>query len=113
MSLLRDVFAPYGGLGPRMAGLEDCGSLFSHRRTENVIAANYLVSHLLRIRQASVQGGPGDVFLLPRADNPADGLTRVRGDMAPLLRILGSRRLHLGSSRPLRGVSSREGRARV
>ena len=66
--------------------------------------------HLSTIQGASEQGELRNVYWLPGAGNPADGLTRARSDAVPLLRILGSGRLNPGSLRLLKRVAWTEGR---
>ena len=75
--------------------------------TEKMVTEKYLVRHLLSIQQASEEGDLDNAYWLPGAENPADGLTRVRCDLVPLLRLLESGGFHRGPVRPLRGVTRR------
>ena len=78
MFLLRDFFAPFEGFGPRMAGFGDCESSFTHPKTKNAMAKECLVRHILNIQQALEEGDLDNAYWLPGADDPADGLPRVR-----------------------------------
>ena len=73
-----------------------------------MVAEKYLVRLLLSTQQASEEGDLENAYLLPGTDNPADGLTKVRGDMAPLLRLPECGCLSPGSFRPLEGVAWKE-----
>ena len=73
-----------------------------------MVAEKYLVRLLLSTQQASEEGDLENAYLLPGTDNPADGLTKVRSDMAPLLRLPESGCLSPGSFRLLEGVAWKE-----
>ena len=60
MTLLRDIYGPFEGLNPGMAGLEDCESLFTYVKTERMIAEKYLARHFSRIQHPFVGGGLGN-----------------------------------------------------
>ena len=62
------------------------------------------MGHFLGSRQASDAGEPGYVYWLPGPDTPADGLTEVKNEMAPLLRLLQLGPLFPGTLRPFRGA---------
>ena len=66
-----------------------------------MITGKNLARRHLRIQPALEQGGLGNVFRRPGAGNPADGLTKVRSDMVPLLRMLEPGRFNPGSLLPL------------
>ena len=51
-----------------------------------MISEKYLAPHIMSTEQALEQGGLRDICALPGTENPAGGLTRVRCDMAVLLR---------------------------
>ena len=82
-------------------------------KTERMIAEGYSVHHFLSIRQALDEGDLGNAYWLPGAENPADGLTKVRSDMVPLLRLLESGLFCLGQLWSLRGVAQKERLAHV
>ena len=67
---------------------------------KKMIAEKYLVRHFLSIPQPKEGCELDNANWLPAAGNPANGLTQVRSDMAPLLRLLES-----GHLRPLNGVA--------
>ena len=50
-----------------------------------------------------------NVYWLPGAENPADGLTKVKSDMVPLLRLMESGTYAPGVLSPLKGLPSYEG----
>ena len=56
MLLLTDFSGPFEGLNPGVAGLEDCGSLFTHLQAKKMIAEKSLVRHFSSIQQA-LEGG--------------------------------------------------------
>ena len=103
--LLKDFFGPFWGVSPGLVGLEDCESLFTHLTTKKMNAEKYLVRHSRIIQQASGGGDLEHAFWFPGTENPADGLTRERSDMAPFLSLLESGRLNPASLRPLKGAA--------
>ena len=105
MSLLRDFSEPFEGLNPGTIGLEDYENLFAHLITKKMIAKKYSARHFLSIRQALGAGELDNVNWAPGTENPADGLTKVRSDMAPPLRELESGHFNSESFRPLNGVA--------
>ena len=78
-----------------------------------MIAETYLVRHFLITQHTSEEGELENAYWLPGAENPADGLTRARSDMAPLLRLLESGCFNWGRSRPLKGAARKEKAAHV
>ena len=73
-----------------------------------MIAAKYLVRHLLSTQQAFEGGELETAYWLPGAENPAEGLTKAPSGMVPPLRPLESGRVNPGYLRPLKGVARRE-----
>ena len=51
----------------------------------------------------------GNIYWLPRTKNPADGLTKVRSEMAPLSPQLESGKFCPGPLRPLKGIRRKQG----
>ena len=49
-----------------------------------------------------------NVYWLPALANSAGGMPKVKGDMIPVLRLLGSGAFHLGTPRPLKSVNPNE-----
>ena len=99
---------PSAGANPGLAGLEDCESLFTHLKTRRMIAEKYLVRHFSSTQQFLGEGDLDDEYWLPATGNPADGLTKVRGDVAPPSRLLESGCFGPGSLRPLKAVDWKE-----
>ena len=100
-TLLRDFYEPLDNLAPGAAGLEGSESLLIHLRTKKISTG--------RIQQTLELGEWGNIFRLPGMENPADASTKIRSDMAPLLRILESGRVTPRNLRPLKCVHSKEG----
>ena len=86
----------------------DCESLFTHRKNRKTIAEKYLVRHFLRIQQFIEEGDLDNVYWIPGTENPADGLTKIRSEMGPILALLETGRFQPGLLRPLKGLASRE-----
>ena len=59
-----------------------------------MISEESLVRHFLSIQQAWGEGDLENAHWLPGTGEPADGLTRVRSDMVPPLRLLESGRFY-------------------
>ena len=92
-----------------MVGLEDCESLFTQLEPKKMADEKYLVRSFSRIKQALGQGELDGIYWLLGTEHPADGPTKVRSDMGPLLRILESGRFNPGTLRLLKGVSWKGG----
>ena len=107
-SLLRDFYGSFEGLDPGTMASEDCESHFTHLKTKKVIAEENSARHFLRILRALEKGGLDNTYWAPGAENPADGLTNVRRDTVPRLRLLESGPFNPGSLRPLKGAAFRE-----
>ena len=100
---LRGVFSgPFEGVNPGVAGLGGCESLFTHLKTQKMVAEKYLVRHFLSKRQSLEEGGLENASWPPGAENPADGLTKVRSGAIPLLRLLETGQFRPGHLRPLK-----------
>ena len=109
MWLLRDFFGPFCGGNPGPAEMEDCKSLVTRLGARKMAAEKYSVRHFVSVQQALEGGELDNAYRVPGTENPADGLTWVRCDMAPLLRLLESDHSNPGSLRPLGGVAWKEG----
>ena len=96
-----------------MVRFEDCESLFTYLKTEKMIAEKYLVHHFLSTQRAPEEGDLGNAYWLPESENPADRLTRLRGDMVSFLTHLESGRCYPGQLRPLTSAFWRERMAHV
>ena len=91
---------------PCVAGLEVCEKLLAQFETTRTLTEEFPVRHFLRIRRTLDGGGPGNGNRSPGPEYPAGGLTKVKSDTAPLLRLLQSESPRPGARRPLRGVAS-------
>ena len=67
------------------AGLEVCESLFTHLKNKKMVAGEYSVRHILDIQPFLENGELGNVHWVVDAGDPGGDMTRVRGDMVPLL----------------------------
>ena len=105
MLVLKDSFGPSVGLGPGMVGLEASESLSARQHTKKMVAEKYSARHFLGIQGAPVESESDNAPWLPETGIPADGLTKVRGDVVPLLKLLESGASNPGSWRPLEGVA--------
>ena len=56
MLLLRDIYEPFEGLNPGVAGFEDCESLIAHLKTQEMIAEKYLERRFASTQQALEEG---------------------------------------------------------
>ena len=108
MMLLKDFYGPFDGMNPCVVGLEAYGSSHTHLKTKKMIAEQYQVRHFSSTQQALAVGELENAYWLPGAKNPADGLTNVRCDVFPLLRLLESVRVHPGQLSPLKRVTWEE-----
>ena len=108
MSPLRDSHGHFMGMSPGLVGLEYCEKLFTHLRNKKPAAGKFLVRYFLTIRQALETQELGNVYSLPGLGGPADGLTKTRRDIVPLLRRLEPGAYTPGALRPLEGVASKE-----
>ena len=91
-----------------MVGLEDCESLFNHLRTKRMITEKYLVRHFLSIQQSLENKELDNIYWLPGTENPADGMTKMKSEMSPMLNLLEFGEFYPGFLRPLMGVCSSE-----
>ena len=73
-----------------------------------MITEKYLVRHFLGIQQSLDHGELDNIFWLPGTENPADGMTKVRSEMPPMLHLLEFGEFYPGTLRPLKGVCSSE-----
>ena len=109
MAMAMGSFTIFGSGVLPMVGFEDCGSPLKHMRDKKTVAGKYLVGHFLRIQQFLGSHELGNVYGAPGAKNPANGLTKVQGDVSPLLRLPGRGAFCPGTYRPFRGASLQEG----
>ena len=95
---------PLGALIQEWREWGGCESLFTHLKTRQMVAEKYLVRHFPSTPQALGAGDLENAYWLPGSENPAGGLTRVRSDVVPILRLLESGELRPGHLPPLKGV---------
>ena len=92
-------------MAPGLGGLEDCESPATRLETKEMFAEKYLVRYFLSSQRALGWGDLDNAYWPPGAENPANGLRDVRGDMVPLLGILEPDCLSPGPLRPLEGAA--------
>ena len=108
MALLRDFYAPFAHLSPGMVGMEDCESLFTHLKNRKMVTEKYLIRHFLSIQQFVEDGELDNIYWIPGAENPADGLTKIKSEMGPISSLLETGGFQPGLLRPLKGLASIE-----
>ena len=108
MLFLQGFYGPSVGMNPGAARRKDCVSLFSYLKRKTMVAEKYPVRHFLGIQQALGDGELENAYWLPGPENPVDGLTKVRSNVNPLMRLPESGRFNPGRLRPPTGVAWRE-----
>ena len=102
-AFLRKFYSPFVNLSPGIAGSEDCENLLAQLKTMRMIAEKYLARNFLSIQLALGQEDLDNVYRRPDAENAADGLTKEKSDLAPLLRLLRAGSFYPGTLRQQRG----------
>ena len=105
MSMLREFYGHFAGSNPGLIGLEDCESLFTHRKKSKSTTEKFLVRHFMSIQQALEEEELNNVFWIPGKENPADGLTKMHSEILPLFCLLASGAYTPGILRPLKRIS--------
>ena len=105
MALIRAFYGPFEVISTGMIGFGGSESLFAYLKTEESVAAKYLARHFLGIWQSLERDELGNVYWLPGTENPAGGLTGVRGDLVPPIHLPGSGNFSPGVLRSPRAVS--------
>ena len=82
-------------LAPGVMGMEDCASLVARLRNKKAVTEKYSLLHFAGTQQPPDSHGPDSVYWYPGTGSPAGAPSKVKSDMAPLLRMLQS-----GSPRP-------------
>ena len=90
MSILRGFYGYFTDVFSGMVGLEDCESLFADLKKKKLITEKFPDRHFLAIQQAIEIQELDNVYWIPGRENPADGLTKLRSGMLPLLRLMES-----------------------
>ena len=86
----------------------DCESLFTHLKNRKMVTGKFSARHFLSIQQFLGEGELEHVYWTPGVENPADGLTKLRSEMGPIMTLLETSRFQPGVLRPLKGLASRE-----
>ena len=73
-----------------------------------MVTETYLVRHFLSIQQFLEDGELENAYWIPGTENPADGLTKLRSEMGPIMALLETGRFQPGVLRPPKGLASRE-----
>ena len=73
-----------------------------------MITEKYLARHCLSIQQSLDNNELDNIYWLPGTENPADGMTKVKSEMSPMLHLLEFGEFYPGFLRPLKGVCSSE-----
>ena len=71
-----------------------------------MITEKYLVRHFLSIQQFLDEGELENVYWIPGVENPADGLTKLRSEMGPIMTLLETGRFQPGALHPLESSAS-------
>ena len=108
MALLKKFYVPFSHISPGSVGMEYCESLFTHLKNRKMVTEKYLVRHFVSIQQLLGDGELENVYWLPGVENPADGLTKLRSEMGPIMTLLETGRFQPGILRPLKGLASSE-----
>ena len=107
-ALLREYYAPFSRMSPGIVGMEDCESHFTPLKNRKMITGKYLVRDFLSTKQFIEEGELDNAYWLPGTENPADGLTKIKSEMGPILALLETGRFPPGLLRPRKGPASRE-----
>ena len=107
MATLREFFAPFADVPPGVAGSGDCESLSIHLN-RRMISGNYLARLFPSAETAILQGELTNSFWRPGQENPADGLTKSRYVLVPLLNLLEAGASCPSAIRPFKGLATRE-----
>ena len=73
-----------------------------------MITEKYLIRHFLSIQQFVEDGELDSIYWIPGVENPADGLTKIKSEMGPILSLLETGGFQPGLLRPLKGLASIE-----
>ena len=101
MALLREFYGPVSRISPGLVGTEDCESLFTHLGNREMVTEKFLFHHFLSVQQFLEDGELENVYWIPGTENPADGLTKLKSEMGPILALLETGRFQPCLLRPL------------
>ena len=85
MAMAMGSFTIFGSGVLPMVGFEDCDSLFAHRPSRKLVTGKYSVRHFLAIQDVLNRGLLSNVLWIRGPFDPADGMTKHKSDLAPLL----------------------------
>ena len=108
MALFREFYAPFSRISPGMVGTEDCESLFTPLKNRDMVSGKYVVRHVSSIQQFIEDGELENANWLPGAENPPDGLSKIKSEMGPILALIETGRFQPGLLRPSKGLASQE-----
>ena len=103
--MLREFYGHFNDLNPGMVGLEDCESLFTHRKKNEMATGKFPARHILSIQQAIGKKELGNAKWIRGTEKFAGGLSKLKSDFLPLLRLMESGSYNPGYLRRLRGVA--------
>ena len=89
----------------------ECGSFFSPFPLGVIFSVFRVVlcaTCFPSVQQLLEDGELETVYWLPGVKNPADGLTKLRSEMGPIMTLLETGRFQPGILRPLKGLASSE-----
>ena len=66
-----------------------------------MLTEKYLVRHFRDIQQSLGEGELENAYWIPGTENPADGFTKLRSEMGPILALLETGSFQPGVLRPL------------
>ena len=108
MSMFPEFYGHCLNLYPGMVGLEDCESLFTDIKKKQVVAETFLVRHFLAIQRTIEMDELYNAYWIPGFGSPPGGLTKLKSDLVPPLRLIESGSYSPGTLRPSNGVAFRE-----
>ena len=104
VEMISEFYMALGHEKIRSCGLLGSESLLSRLRAGRLGAEKFLTRHFRSILDALESGDLGNVAWIPGTENPADGLTKEKSEIGPLLNLLETGTYRPGRSEQLRGV---------
>ena len=86
--MIRAFYGAFGRDSLPSYGIFDCESLLSHLRTGKLGTEKFLTRRFRSIMDALETGSLDNAAWIPGKENPADGLTKLRAEMEPLLNLM-------------------------
>ena len=106
MEIISEFYMALGHEKIRSYGLIGCENLLSRLRTGRPGAGKFLTRHFPSFLDALESGDLRNVAWAPGAENPADGLTELRGEIELLSNLLETGTYRPGRLEQLPGASS-------